>query len=425
MHRLHLLRALLHPSQVRDALRPTRASGTLPGALRCGLSVALALALVAAAGRRDVAGFAALGALTSLYGRSSGYAWRARLMGLAGAALTAAVTLSAALSAAQAPVAVQLAALAAVAVVATAAVGALRTGPPGATIVVFAAGAGGAAASGVADVAARGTAVAVGAALAWVVCCSGAVLDRARGRVGDRAPRVAGVVRAGLSDGDATGTAVTVGVAALLAATAATAAGWGHPAWAVMGATAVLQGTHVRHMGVRALQRAGGTACGALLAAPLLGAHLGFWAVAALVVALQVVTELVVARHYGLAMLAITPMALLMTSVGGATDPGTMALDRALDTVAGAVIGLLVAVAAARPDAVTGTGAPATAQGSEVDALQHLRHQGRDGRPLGPGQGHVREQRVPLQRLDDRGDAVVPADAQVVPLGDVVRQHHP
>jgi uncharacterized membrane protein YccC len=49
-------------------------------------------------------------------------------------------------------------------------------------------------------------------------------------------------------------------------------------------------------------------------------------------------------------MLTITPMALLMTSLGAPLDPARLALDRALDTAAGAVVGLLVAVLAARPD---------------------------------------------------------------------------
>ena len=36
----------------------------------------------------------------------------------------------------------------------------------------------------------------------------------------------------------------------------------------------------------------------------------------------------------------------------------------------------------------------------------------------------MREQRVALERLDHGGDAVVPADAQVVALGHVVREDH-
>lgn len=364
MHRLSLAAALLHPSQLRDAVRPHRggpsARDSLGGALRCGASVALAFLVAAAAGRLDLAGYASLGALASLYGRSSGYAWRVRLMALVGAALAVAVAATSALAAAGAPVAAELAVLTLLAAGATAGAVALRTGPPGATILVFAAGAGTAPVLAAGDVPARAAAVAGGALLACLVCNAGWVLDRRRGRPTEPAPLVRDVVRAGTAGGAALAPTASVAVAAALAGTVAAAAGWGHPAWAVMGAAAVLQGAHVRHMGVRALQRAAGTAAGVAIALPLLGAHLPFWAVAALVVLLQTVTELVVARHYGIAMLTITPMALLMTSLGAPLDPARLALDRALDTAAGALVGLGVAVLAARPEHATpGRAAPA------------------------------------------------------------------
>ena len=44
---------------------------------------------------------------------------------------------------------------------------------------------------------------------------------------------------------------------------------------------------------------------------------------------------------------------------------------------------------------------------------------------LGAGQRDVGEQRVALELLDHRDDAVVPADPQVVALGDVVGEHDP
>jgi len=365
VHRLSLVAALLHPSQLSAAVRPHRGGpstrDSLGGAIRCGASVTLAFLVVAAVGRLDLAGYASLGALASLYGRSSGYAWRLRLMALVGGALTVAVAATSALAAAAAPVVAELAVLTLLAAGATAGAVALRTGPPGATILVFAAGAGTAPVLAAGDVPARAAAVAGGALLACLVCNAGWVLDRRRGRPTEPAPPVRDVVRAGTAGGAALAPTASVAVAAALAGTVASAAGWGHPAWAVMGAAAVLQGAHVRHMGVRALQRAAGTAAGVAIALPLLGAHLPFWAVAALVVVLQTATELVVARHYGVAMLTITPMALLMTSLGAPLDPARLALDRALDTAAGAVVGLVVAVLAARPEHAPTTGpAPLT-----------------------------------------------------------------
>lgn len=426
MHRLSLLAALLHPEQLRAAFRPHRGAGpgwrpTVGGALRCAASVALAFVAVALLGRHDLAGYASLGALASLYGRAEAPRRRLLLMGLAGGSLTGTVVVMSALGAAHAPTAVTLGALVLLAAAATAGAAALRTGPPGATILVFAAGAGTAPVAGATAVSERGLVAAGGAVIAIAVCTTGA-LWRARHRPGPARPGALGgaMTPGGSRTGGAiVAPALTVAAAGALSASVATWAGWGHAAWAVMGATAVLQGTHVRHVGVRALQRGAGTVCGALLALPLLGAHLDFVALAVLVVALQTLTELVVARHYGAAMLTITPMALLMTSIGATVDPAGLALDRALDTAVGAALGVLVAVAAAHPEPPRP--APPT---SEVDALEHLRDQRGDGRPLGPGQRDVREQRVALQRLDDRRDAVVPSDPEVVPLGDVVGQHH-
>lgn len=338
-------------------MRVNRMSGTLGGAVRCGLTVTLAFLVAALTGHTDLAGFAALGALASLYGRDEVYAWRWRLMTLAGGSLAAAVLLCSVLSGRGAPPPVLLVAIGAIAALATAACALLRTGPPGGTIIVFAAGAGLVPITGDVGTAVveRTVATLVGVAAALAVCNAGALVDRgARGA----APRFRSLLR---HDPAVLGSALLVLCASVAAGAVASLAGWGHPAWAAMGATAVLHGRDVHHMGQRAIQRGLGTLGGALVAVPLLGAHLPFWAVAVLVVGLQVVTEVVVGRHYGLAMLTITPMALLMTSIGGTAEPVTMAVDRALDTLVGALIGVAVAVIAARPGTpATEAGDPAT-----------------------------------------------------------------
>lgn len=62
------------------------------------------------------------------------------------------------------------------------------------------------------------------------------------------------------------------------------------------------------------------------------------------VVVLQVGTELVVGRNYALALLFITPMALLMGQLGSSQDAGRLLLDRGVETLIGGLvaIGLLV-----------------------------------------------------------------------------------
>lgn len=409
---------VLDPAHLRDALRVSPADATVAAALRCGAAVALAIAVPGLVGRPDLAAFASLGALTSLYGRYDPYRRRATLLATVGTLMTGTIAAFTLLAAAGAPALVTTAAVALLAAGATAFCLLVRTGPPGATIVVFAAGAGLAGAPTLADVAPRALAAAFGALLAGLVCTAGVLVrptaparlavrraadavraaerpgapenaaHAARGAVArardvladdaswwrtrDAVPALAAELDAveealdasGAPRGD-TGPAVRttlrakarsraagpwrlptvrVGVAGLVAGAVAAVAGLGHAAWATMGSTAVLQGESTRHAVVRALQRGAGTVAGALLAWPLLAAPLGFWGTAAVVVVLQTVTETIVGRHYGLAMLTITPMALLMTSLAHPADPSALALDRALDTVLGAVVGVLAVV---------------------------------------------------------------------------------
>ncbi|TFF11381.1 FUSC family protein [Cellulosimicrobium terreum] len=394
------------------------ADATVAAALRCGAAVAPAIAVPGLLGRPDLAAFASLGALTSLYGRYDPYRRRATLLATVGTLMTGTIAAFTLLAATGTPALVTTAAVALLAAGATAFCLLVRTGPPGATIVVFAAGAGLAGAPTLADIGPRALAAAFGALLAGLVCTAGVLVrptaparlavrraaDAVRAAERPGAPRHAAhaargaVARArdvladdaswwrtrpavpalaaeldaveealdasGAPRGD-TGPAVRttlraqarsraagpwrlptvrVGVAGLVAGAVAAVAGLGHAAWATMGSTAVLQGESTRHAVVRALQRGAGTVAGALLAWPLLAAPLGFWGTAAVVVVLQTVTETIVGRHYGLAMLTITPMALLMTSLAHPADPSALALDRALDTVLGAVVGVLAVV---------------------------------------------------------------------------------
>ena len=73
---------------------------------------------------------------------------------------------------------------------------------------------------------------------------------------------------------------------------------------------------------------------------------------------LQIVTELVVGRNYGLALLFITPMAMLMGQLAHPQPVGDLLLDRGLETLIGAAVGCLVILGAepARRRSATRTG---------------------------------------------------------------------
>ena len=95
-----------------------------------------------------------------------------------------------------------------------------------------------------------------------------------------------------------------------------------------------------------------------------------------------------------------------------ASSPGPALLVRPYDRRPGSVLG----------DGEAPTGRSAYAGSGPVE---HLGHERGHRAALGPGQRDVAEQRVPLQRLDDRDDAIVAPDAQVVALGDVVGEDDP
>ena len=59
---------------------------------------------------------------------------------------------------------------------------------------------------------------------------------------------------------------------------------------------------------------------------------------------LQACAELLVVRNYGLALVAITPLALLSMQVAHPEPVGVLVMDRLIETLIGVAVGLLAAV---------------------------------------------------------------------------------
>jgi Fusaric acid resistance protein-like len=116
--------------------------------------------------------------------------------------------------------------------------------------------------------------------------------------------------------------------------------GLGHPYWAAVSAVAVLQASSLLVSLHRAMQRAVGTLVGLLLAAAAVAVPGGHWTLVAEIVGAQVVAEVLVVRNYGLAMLAVTPLAVLVGELGRPTAPLTLIGDRLTQTVLGCLVGL-------------------------------------------------------------------------------------
>jgi len=140
---------------------------------------------------------------------------------------------------------------------------------------------------------------------------------------------------------------LTVGVATLTAGVAALLIVESHWYWAMVGAVAAVSGARTSARVIRGIQRLLGTLLGVVVAAAILGLGLPPLAVIAIAILLQIAAELFVGRNYGIAMVFITPLALLMVSLAAPTPADALLRDRVIDTLIGVAIGTVVAVASA------------------------------------------------------------------------------
>jgi hypothetical protein len=145
------------------------------------------------------------------------------------------------------------------------------------------------------------------------------------------------------ADGDAMlAESLVIGLFVALSLAAAQAAGLERPYWVPVSCMAVIQGASLRAAWTRQLQRIAGTGVGMLLFGALAAAPLTAWHIAAAVTGLTFVVETLVVRHYGAAVVFITPLAVLLAEA--ARLPGHAVGDlmqaRLLDTVIGCLFGL-------------------------------------------------------------------------------------
>lgn len=109
-------------------------------------------------------------------------------------------------------------------------------------------------------------------------------------------------------------------------------------------ALATLAGRDHHARWLRGWLRALGTLLGLLPAALLLALHLDPVALVLTVIVLQFLTEILIGRNYGLALLFITPLALLMGQLAVERPIGQLLLDRGIETLIGAAVALVMVV---------------------------------------------------------------------------------
>ncbi|MCL3819768.1 FUSC family protein [Aeromicrobium wangtongii] len=137
-------------------------------------------------------------------------------------------------------------------------------------------------------------------------------------------------------------------IAPLLTGSVAVALDIGHPYWGMVASIVPLTSPSLREMAFRGVHRLIGTALGLILTAVILAFDPSSAALVVVIIVAQVVTELTVMRNYALALVFITPLALLMGQLVHPLPATDVVVQRGVEMLIGVVIGLGVAWATRR-----------------------------------------------------------------------------
>lgn len=153
---------------------------------------------------------------------------------------------------------------------------------------------------------------------------------------------------------------VVIGVCVGISLALAQALQLDKPYWVPVSCLAVIQGASLRAVWNKQLHRVLGTGIGMALAWGMLMLPLGPWSVGLSVMALCFVIEAMVVRHYGIAVVFITPLTILLAEAATLSHsaPGPLVLARFLDTLLGCAVGLAGAVCLHNPKFREAAGRP-------------------------------------------------------------------
>lgn len=341
-NRRFALRLLVNRHQMNESVALAPQPGLRNSAL-AGLQVAvtalIALPLIQLSPFSHLIGFASLGTLVALFGRYAPRERRGWIVFLCVLCQTLTVFAMSTAVWAGVPIEGQILLLALACGILFYLATAGDFGPPGALIFVFAASVAMSDVESFNLVLQRTAATGAAALLAWLICMLTEILRQ-------RATQSPTPVDFPQSLSHQFIAVARIIVGAGVAAFLAHALGGQYPGWAAMGAVAVLQGAHLHLNMNRALQRSGGNIVGAILVGAFLVLEPSIWTVIVMVAFLSFATEVIIGANYGLGQILVTPMALLMSYLSAPELAGVaMAQERVVDTVIGAAIGMILAVA--------------------------------------------------------------------------------
>lgn len=113
--------------------------------------------------------------------------------------------------------------------------------------------------------------------------------------------------------------------------------------WVPVTCLAVIQGASLRAVWTRQLHRILGTGIGLALTWMLLLLPLNDWSACVMMMALAFTIETLIVRHYGLAAIFFTPMAIFLVELAilGQESPASLIQARLIDTLLGCLVGFL------------------------------------------------------------------------------------
>ncbi|TQL69404.1 fusaric acid resistance family protein [Nocardioides albertanoniae] len=318
---------------VRESVRVSPAPWSHSPAWRASLTLLIGLATLAAVGHIELAVYACFGTFASIFGGRQPLRGRWRTQAATGAMMCAAVVGGALVATSSHRGWLVIPVTALVAALGSMASDRFVLRPPGPLFPVFAV-----ATCAAVPVAPPGVVVAGGVAVA------AATIAVLLGLLEERLLARGASVKPARGEFQLDRTAAVV-AAVVIAGTVSTVLGLSHTYWAMVAAAVPFGVDGLLAQTTRGLQRVVGTVIGLVLAGLLLAASLPALATALVVAFLQAVTELLVGRHYGLALITITPLSLLMVQLGHPQPIEMLLWSRLAETLLGVVVGLTAALA--------------------------------------------------------------------------------
>ncbi len=318
-------------------------------AIRATVSTLVPLLVLLLIGHSEWSAWAAFGAFTALYGRNRVHLPRIVMQSTAAAVMVSAVALGSLVATLPAPVWPMIVGGAVLAGLVSVVSDAEDWHPPGPLFALFAFS-GSASIPGL-SLADAGVATAVAAASAAFSLLVGGASAGVRRIRRLPAPAHAPVERSyRLSPGRRVQLrrVARYAISVLLAGAAATLLGIGHPYWAMVSAVVpIASGTLAAGL-ARGTHRIVGTTVGVLLAAAALLLRPADLVIVLLVALCTFGVELLVGRNYGIAMVFVTPLALLAVHLATPTPVELLLVDRLVESIIGALIGIAVGFATRR-----------------------------------------------------------------------------